>query len=481
MICPSQGDAEVGPWIVVGLGYGDEGKGSVVDWLVRTRGARLVVRFNGGPQAAHHVVTPEGRSHCFSQVGAGTFLPGVETLLAAPMVVDPLALAVEWAVLATKLASTGGLGSVASRMILDPECPVVTPYHAWFNQMLELTRGTEAHGTCGRGLGEVLADQKTAGAPLLHLKDLANRSRTAALLGRIRDHRLAQAEALLLAHPNQVQLKALFEEASTPEVPGFLVDRYQALIRTPGLRLIGAQEYLATVLREGVGVVFEGAQGALLDMDQGFWPHVTPSRTTAENALALLAGLGHPCSPCKIGVTRAYLTRHGAGPLITEDPELARALPEPHNQNDGWQGRMRIGWPDALALRYGITINQGIDRLFVTCLDRLVGLEDVLLCEGYLPLDSSGDSSGDSSRLPVQRLTPVAGDKASRQDQTTTLRHCRPHYRRLEGWKRSDAGHLTEPAWSFLEVLGKRVGQPVDWISIGPTAGDKLSAHERLR
>jgi adenylosuccinate synthase len=454
----------------VGLGYGDEGKGAMVDWLARTTGARRILRFNGGPQAAHHVVTPEGVTHCFSQLGSGAFVPGVETSLSSDMRVDPLALEHELGVLEAK-----GLRDIRSRLTLDPDCLVVTPWHAWLNQMIETARGARAHGSCGRGLGQVLADQ-LEGRSGLRVRDLSH-PRLPALMQRLREEKLMQMQDLLASHPDSARLKALMTEAMTPEVPGFLVERYRALLRS-GVRLGGLDE-LRRAVGAGERLICEGAQGALLDMEQGFWPHVTPSRTTAHNARRLLAEIDAPQPGLTLGVMRAYLTRHGQGPLVTEDPALR--LPEPHNPDDGWQGPMRYGWGDALATRYAIAINQGVDLLAVTCLDRLAGVSQVRLATAYAP-PIPGDPANERFGVMVGDLSgelrPVETGTSRLEARTAWLHGCRPRYQHFPGWGVLEPGRLPAAAAAFLEGLGGRLGKRVSMVSLGPTAKDKLVVGE---
>lgn len=438
----------------------------MVDWLTRATGARRILRFNGGPQAAHHVVTPEGITHCFSQLGSGSFVPGVETFLSSGMVVDPLALERELETLEAK-----GLRDIRSRLTLDPACPLVTPWHAWLNRMREFARGDQAHGSCGRGLGEVLAD-RLAGRTGLRVRDLLH-PRLPDLIERLREEKLAQMQGLLSCRPDFAPLEARLAEALTPQVPGYLLGRYRTLMSS-GVRLGGLEE-LRLALNQGEGLICEGAQGALLDMEQGFWPHVTPSCTTAHQARRLLAELDPALSSLCLGVTRAYLSRHGQGPLVSEDPALR--LPELHNPDDGWQGPMRFGWADALAGRYAIAINQGIDRLAVTCLDRLAGLPRVRLTTAYdpgVPGDPANHSFGVMLEGGIRDLRPAPAAESQRAARTAWLNLCRPGYLDFPGW---DLGSEKQPApgaMAYIEGLGKALGQEVDLVSLGPRAQDKV-------
>lgn len=157
-------------FIVGGLGFGDEGKGTIVDYLTREYNAKLIVRFNGGPQAAHHVVTPEGITHVFSQFGSGTFVPGVNTYISPRVVFDPLALIKESVALKEK-----GIQYPLRRLFVNKDCLIVTPFHKIISRMLETAR-KEKRGTCGKGVGEVRKDEKNLKENALYFKDLFNKS-----------------------------------------------------------------------------------------------------------------------------------------------------------------------------------------------------------------------------------------------------------------------------------------------------------------
>jgi adenylosuccinate synthase len=333
--------------IVVDLGYGDSGKGGVVAWLCAPRAAadglepaRTVIRFNGGAQAAHNVVTTDGRHHTFAQFGSGSFTPGVRTHLSRFMLVDPLALAAEAAHLALV-----GVGDALDRLTVDRDALLTTPYHRAANRVRELARGQQRHGSCGVGIGETAryALENPADAP--RVADCAAPGALARKLARLRD-RLAD-ELGLLDGPGVADVREAYRA---------FADR---------VRLVDAG-YLARVLRAGP-VVFEGAQGVLLDEWHGFHPYTTWSTTTSANAEELLAEADAAGAALRLGVVRCYMTRHGPGPFVTEDPTLE--LPEPHNQHGTWQGPFRTGHFDGVALRYAIEVTGGVDAVALTHLD----------------------------------------------------------------------------------------------------------------
>jgi adenylosuccinate synthase len=435
--------------IVVDLGYGDAGKGTVVDWLCSSRGrltqgggepVHTVVRFNGGAQAGHNVVLADGRHHTFAQFGSGTFSPGVRTHLSRYMLVDPLALAAE----AGHLAELGVPDALA-RLTVDRDALLATPYHRAANQAREFARGQDRHGSCGMGIGETARYALSYPADAPRAGDGEAPRTLARKLALLRD-RLADELGPLGVPPDagvpagaRVPPDAGIPAAGVPAVAN-LCAAYQAF--AAAVRLTGPG-YLAGVLRRG-RVVFEGAQGVLLDEWRGFHPYTTWSTTTFGNAEALLAEAGE--TAVRLGVVRSYLTRHGPGPFVTEDPTLE--LPEPHNRHGRWQGVFRTGHFDAVALRYAVEVAGGVDAVAVTHLDTVTG-QPVRLCRRY-QVDGR----------PVTRLVPgPERDLAYAGRLTAMLLRARPEY--------------TEPGQDWPGVIGQVLGAPVVLLSRGPTAADK--------
>jgi adenylosuccinate synthase len=352
------------PMIVVGLTFGDEGKGTITDYLARTTRAGAVVRFNGGPQAGHNVVTEDGRWHCFAQIGAGAFVRGTKTIHGPEMRVELENLEVEAGVLAAK-----GVPDPLATITIDQECAVVTPMHKMLSQMKEVGRGASPKGTCGLGVGE-------AGRRRVTVREIGS-SGGAPALDQLLEECMVSARALALEHPSEEMDRLLHYFAGRCR-PADLLARYRGVLER--VTVESSRDALARARGEAP-VIFEGAQGALLDRAHGFAPFVTGSRTTCHGAIEML---GEPVH--KIGVLRAYGHRHGPGPFATEDPSLLSRFSDRYNPENRWQGPFRVGWMDLVAIRYGIAVNGGIDRLAVTGLDRLSGLARIRLSNGY-PLE----------------------------------------------------------------------------------------------
>jgi adenylosuccinate synthase len=410
--------------IVVDLGYGDAGKGTIVDWLCASAPVHAVVRFNGGAQAAHHVLAPDGTPHPFAQFASGTFTPGTRTFLSRHMLVDPLALVAEAEQLARK-GVPGPLGLVA----IDRDALLTTPYHRAVNQARERARGAGRHGSCGMGIGETAAYALAQPDDAPRAGDIDAPRNLHSKLKRLRDRALTDIAAIEGKVP------------STLPPPEDLALVYRGVAARVTLAGDG---YLARLLRRGP-VVFEGAQGVLLDEWRGFHPYTTWSTTTFENAEALIAEAG--ATATRLGVTRTYQTRHGPGPFPTEDPTLR--VPENHNKDGRWQGPFRAGHLDAVALRYADEVAGGVDAVALTHLDtaqRHVG--ELRVCRGYR-IDGKLHTT----------LTPGPHrDLSYQQDLTNTLLTARPVY--------DDNERLTAEDWP--DAVAEILRAPVAIRSHGP-------------
>lgn len=352
--------------IVVGLGFGDEAKGATVDFLAARGSYSAVVRFNGGAQAAHNVVAG-GVHHTFRQFGSGTFSQ-TPTYLSRHVRIDPWRLAGE----SEKLALLG-IDNPLRLITVSPDALIVTPIHVAANRTREELRGKDNHGSCGLGIGETtwydLAAQQglQRGDTLYGIEALAPITAAAVRVGDCSDPGMLKVKLAALAQ-FYAPLLALGEHRYPT------IDDIAAVLGEFG-RTIAAvtdRSYLAAAAAAGP-LLFEGAQGVLLDEGRGFHPHTTWSTTLPTAAQQLLAHAGQS-SARVLGVTRTYTTRHGAGPLPTEDTALDKQLPEPHNGEGIYQGSWRTGHLDAVLLRHSAQLcrrHGGLHAVAVTHLDSL--------------------------------------------------------------------------------------------------------------
>ena len=357
-------------FLIADLAFGDSGKGTTVDYLTHAHAADLIVRYNGGPQAGHNVVTPDGRHHTFAQFGSGLFHRGPRSLLGEHMLIEPYAMLNE----AEHLRSLG-LRDALARTIIDARCRVIAPPQQIANRIRERARGSTAHGTCGMGVGETVADSIERPELILRASDFADDAAVRRKLKGVTEWKRSQMHDLL-GH-------ALPEERRLLEDLAW-IDTAAACCRAIHEEVtIASSDEVNTVVRESQCVIFEGAQGLLLDERFGFHPHTTWSDITYRNADSLLQSAAFVGNVQRVGVMRTYFTRHGSGPFVTERTELDLTLPEPHNGAAGWQGRFRRGVIDLVALRYALAACGGVDWLAVTHLDRLAHLP-TSACDAYV-------------------------------------------------------------------------------------------------
>jgi len=364
-------------YIVVDLGFGDAGKGLLTDFLARHFEAGLVVRYNGGAQAGHNVVAPDGRHHTFTQFGSGTFVPNVKTYLSRQVVIDPLALLFEGDALEGKRVQ-----DVFSRLRISDQALVITPFHRAANRIRELARGADRHGSCGIGVGEAFEDALTYPENRVLAGDLKNPALLQKKMGDIRD--LKHEQILTLGKDNSFDLSTV-QEYEVFERDDLIDSWVTAIARIGELGLVASDSTLAGWFREVDTFIFEGAQGVLLDADAGFHPYTTWSNCTAANAVELLDQFAPDARVTRIGVLRSYAVRHGPGPLPTEDASLASFVSE-HNQYNDWQRAVRYGWFDAVLARYALAVTGGVDTLAVTHMDILPRLKTWKYCPGYQEL-----------------------------------------------------------------------------------------------
>lgn len=449
-------------FIVVDLGFGDAGKGLLTDYLVRESGATVVVRYNGGAQAGHNVVAPDGRHHTFAQFGSGSFVPGVRTFLSRHVVVHPTALLLEGEALAGK-----GVSDAFSRLLVSEEARLVTPFHQAAGRLRELARGAARHGSCGVGVGETVRDALAAPAEAVTAGDLHRQALLRRKLLRARERLRAEVEGLAekAAGPVAAGESEIFERDEV--LAGWLA----AVRRVATLGLVAPDGILAEWLAQARSVVFEGAHGVLLDEWAGFHPYTTWASCTPRNAVALLSEAAPQCVARRVGVLRSHAVRHGPGPLPTETEAIRRAVAE-HNGFGPWQGAVRYGWFDAVLARYALELAGPLDGLALTHLDAPPRLGWWRLASGYeLPAGRAGadlvaERPGNSE---VTLLAPPPTPDLERQERLTDLlQRVTP---KLEA--------CAPAAASLLASTERLLGRRIDLVACGPRAADVAACFAR--
>lgn len=342
------------PFIVSGLQNGDESKGKWTAFLSRKLNKTLNVRYNSGPNAMHNVVS-KGIHHCFSQFGS-TLFEGTPTLFSRYTLIEPLALANEAQILKSKVDFTP-----YDKLFIDARAKLITPFHVITNRL-----HSEKGSTTGMGIGVTVQD--SIDRPINHMTVLD-------LLQPDLVYKLESAKAYIINRYG-------YNEAYNIDLTD-LVERYDRI--TENLNILFAVD-VNSLMRTN-NLIFEGAQGILLDEDFGFAPYNSWSKTTKHNALKLLADAGITEKPINVGLTRIYSHKHGIGQLPSYDAELTEMLPEPHNGFNEYQGHFRAGWLDLNLLRYAIDVNDGIDYIAFSHTDYRDRVRDWKICTAYESTD----------------------------------------------------------------------------------------------
>jgi adenylosuccinate synthase len=418
--------------VVIGTQWGDEGKGKIVDWL--TDHSHGVVRFQGGHNAGHTLVV-NGKKTVQHLIPSGILRDHVMCYIGNGVVVSPDALLKEM----DDLTAAGV--DVYNRLRISEACPLILPYHVALDQAREIAKGAAKIGTTGRGIGPAYEDKVARRA--IRLQDLFHRKRLAAKLGEVLDYHNFVLKNYF--HAETVDFQKTLDDTLA------LAERIKPLIMDVPRALYEAN-------KAGQNLLFEGAQGALLDIDHGTYPFVTSSNCISGAACAG-SGVGPQMLHYVLGITKAYTTRVGSGPFPTElDDAVGKHLAEKGHEFGSTTGRARrCGWFDAAALKRSIQIN-GVSGLCVTKLDVLDGVQTLRLCVGY--------------RIDGQftDILPVGAD---------ALTGCEPVYEDMPGWSGSTVGvkqyeALPLEARNYLKRIAEICEVPVDMVSTGPDRDETI-------
>ncbi len=444
--------------VVVGTQWGDEGKGKLVDWL--TESAQAVVRFQGGHNAGHTLVI-NGVKTALHLIPSGIMRAGVKCYIGNGVVLSAAKLFEE-----IEGLEKAGV-EVRSRLRVSEACPLILPFHAALDVAREAARaegGAERIGTTGRGIGPAYEDKIARRA--LRVQDLKHPERFAAKLRELlalhnhvlttflgsRDFQFSDALQPYLKN-GEIQLEPVYEEAMR-----------HARLLAPMMADVSCE--LNDAHAHGANLLFEGAQGTLLDVDHGTYPYVTSSNCVAGNAAAG-AGVGPNLLHYILGITKAYCTRVGGGPFPTELDWETPGTPGYHMSTVGAErgvttGRSRrCGWFDAALLKRSAQVN-GLSGLCITKLDVLDGLDELLLCVGY---------ELDGKQID---LLPMGAEEIAR---------CTPIYEHIAGWSDSTVGvtryeNLPVNARRYLERIEEVTGVPIAMISTSPDRDHTILLHD---
>ncbi|MBZ2190233.1 adenylosuccinate synthase [Alcanivorax sp. JB21] len=418
--------------VILGTQWGDEGKGKIVDLL--TDQVACVVRFQGGHNAGHTLVI-DGEKTVLHLIPSGILRDGVQCLIGNGVVLSPEALQREIRGLEEKGVP------VRERLRLSASCPLILPVHVALDQARERARGEAKIGTTGRGIGPAYEDKVARRG--VRLGDLYQRERFAAKLGELLDYHNFVLRNYYNAEPVDFQQTLDDMMAYAEDLRDMVTD---------------VTEVLHTKRRAGESIMFEGAQGTLLDIDHGTYPYVTSSNTTAGGT-ATGSGFGPLYLDYVLGITKAYTTRVGSGPFPTElFCEVGERLAERGHEFGSTTGRARrCGWFDAVALKRAIEISS-VSGLCLTKLDVLDGLDEINICIGYRDADGNSLSAAwDADSYALME----------------------PIYETLPGWQESTLGvktldGLPENARAYIRRIEEVTGAPIDIISTGPDRNETI-------
>jgi adenylosuccinate synthase len=419
--------------VVLGTQWGDEGKGKVVDLL--TERAKYVVRYQGGHNAGHTLVI-NGEKTVLHLIPSGILRENVVSIIGNGVVLAPDALMKEM----TELEARGV--PVRERLLLSEACPLILPYHVALDNAREKARGAKAIGTTGRGIGPAYEDKVARRG--LRVGDLFDKETFAVKLKEIVEYHNFQLVNYYKADAVDYQ-KVLDDVLAIADILTAMVVDVSDLLYKAHLR--------------GDFVMFEGAQGTLLDIDHGTYPYVTSSNTTA-GGVATGSGLGPRYVDYVLGIVKAYSTRVGAGPFPTElFEEVGEHLSQKGNEFGATTGRRRrTGWLDAVAVRRAVQINS-LSGFCLTKLDVLDGLKEIKICVGYrLPNGTEVDT------------TPLAAEGWEGLE---------PIYETMPGWSEStfgvkDHSKLPQAALNYIKRIEEVTGVPIDIISTGPDRSETM-------
>lgn len=418
--------------VVIGSQWGDEGKGKIVDLLTEKTDA--VVRFQGGHNAGHTLVI-NGEKTVLHLLPSGILRDGVECLIGNGVVISLPALMTE----INQLEQAGV--AVKNKLKISSACPIILPTHIALDKAKEASLGKDKIGTTGRGIGPAYQDK--VGRNGLRVGDLFDNERLSKKLKQLMVfHNFILTDFYKV---NAVEFDAVLSELLD------MADMLQPMVTD-------VTAHLAELQAAGKNILFEGAQGTLLDVDHGTYPYVTSSNTTV-GAVSTGSGLGPLYLDYVLGITKAYTTRVGAGPFPTElFDEVGERIAEVGHEFGATTGRARrCGYFDAVSVRRAVTLNS-ISGLCITKLDVLDGLEQVKICVGYM--------------LDGKEINYMPAD-------SELVKQCTPIYLSLPGWTESTYGvksfdALPKNARDYLRKIEELVGTPIDLISTSPERDETI-------
>jgi adenylosuccinate synthase len=455
--------------VVNGIAIGEESKGNTVQKMVRELDAHTVWR-SGGWQGGHHVEHDDGREMAFSFFGAGTF-DGAHTYL-KHMVISPFELFEEAVELEEK-----GVSNPFGLITIDQDCLTTTPFHSAISRTREILRGSEKKGTVGKGVGEAIKDSAHPDYAI-RAGELSNRPSVRRKVDNIRRLKLSQAQTLLAKHQGPIP-NAVYPELAILQDESLVIDTADACNYLADLIPIVDDEYLEKLLKRDGAIVNEVSHGALHHPWYGFVPHVTQIDPTSQDVMETIRSHNYEGQLIRLGIVRSYITRHGAGPFVTFNPEFSQSLNETHNDvATDWLGEFKSGTFDTVALQYSLAISGGketFDGLFVSYLDIVSKRNEWPVCEGYEYQGFAPDLEkyfylDEKKKIVGIKIHPNTRDAAHYAHQvrlTQLLNECKPIITVLRPTETQSLEDV------FLRYVENKLGVPVVGTAYGPRVKDR--------
>lgn len=450
-------------FVCCGMQYGDEGKGSFSDWLTFYKDADCIVKYNGGSQASHTVQTDSGPFK-FAQLGSGMF-NGKKHSVITNMVVNPENLMRE--IEEFSKMSSEAANDILSRVHIKEDCFVVTRYHKLMNWLRELSLGENRRGSVGTGVSEVPVLKETGLG--ITIGELQNES-----IDIIKKKMFGLYDYTLEFYANNRD--AILENCPGDMKDG-LLDRIRFYLYPQ--RHADVAEYMYNfhhnvrfnlfddikdILDTFETVVWEGSQGFLIDKDYGIYPNTTKLTTTNVPTIKMTYG-----DVIKVGITKAFCSRHGRGIFVTADKALGDIITDENQSASYWNGEPRYGWFDAVMFNYANSVNK-VDVIAMSAIDQLTGFKEVKICTKYLYEGEMDEEFKDSFIYELHDDIFIVGIKKNNHRMKEWLLQCMPVYETMRGWEKT----MDEDCMAYIRHIEEITGVPVGVVSVGPSKKDKI-------
>ena len=465
-------------YVLAGMQFGDEGKGTFVDYISATQKIAQVVRYNGGSQASHTVISPLGVLHKFSQLGSAMFFDDCRSFLSSNMVVNPFNLIEEVTQFAKKTNQSPQ--DVLRRIVIDENCYIVTPYHKLVNQLREIREGDNRRGSVGTGVSEVRQILREINIGL-KISDVFNSKVLFETLASLCDYATSfyEANKQTIAQNTHDNVRENLERGThfllNSDSVAKIYEGFQSLFDAHRFNI---SQNICTSLHAQDGIVFEGAQAVLIDEFHGFRPNTTVLDTSIHNALTLCNELDVN-DVIKIGVAKALTSRHGMGALPTESGELNGRIVDANQEVSFWNGAPRFGWFDAILMRYAQSVNN-VDEIYLSWLDKLDSFDKIKICNNYRYADEITEEFNEAFDYEMSNGQAVISDiRKNTTNISRYLSQCVPIYNVMDGWECDTtqtrrASDLPRNCHRYIEEIERLTKLTVSTVSVGPTRNEKL-------